>query len=583
MIFDKKAKIVVCVIGAIILVIVLFVVLFNKSVSSIVLNKQYIEIYEQEQVELKVTINPTDASKEKIIWTSENPSIASVTSNGLVIGCSFGSTKIIAKTEDGKVSDTCVVVVLTKEIESFELNRKDLVLNPGEDGEIIPIIIPEGLENEKVTWISSDPSIATVDENGKIHGISNGIAVIKATVLEKEASCNIFVGKKIDSLKMETIDLELETGKSIELKVTITPEDAIEEKIIWESNDSTVLEVDENGKITGKSVGNAEVVAKTEYSNIKDICYVTVIRRKYEVKYVDLDQINIIKEGDTLGTLPVITKDGYKFLGWYTEKNGGTKVTSETKVTSDMTLYPHWQMSYCLPKDGRFNSYNKVAYSDTETFKFRIIEYGSYDIAQIWVADASTQLKQGLAFGNATGANIAEAILAQIPGDKSLVAVNASLFDEGTGVPNFGIVIHDGQVVRSQSGRGGCVGITRDNTLVECTGQSLDGLLKMGIVNNFSISNSLVASKGDGTKSVAHRTQICQVDKNNFVIVSSNNTTTGQAAKVLYGFSGNKCGIAFNLDGGGSRKLYFRTKGGGLVKRFGGGRAIPDMLYFTEQ
>ena len=46
----------------------------------------------------------------------------------------------------------------------------------------------------------------------------------------------------------------------------------------------------------------------------------------------------------TLGTLPTATRDGYKFLGWYTAASGGTQVTASTKVTGEATYYAHWEV-----------------------------------------------------------------------------------------------------------------------------------------------------------------------------------------------------------------------------------------------
>lgn len=579
--YNKKIKIIVSIFLIILLGILLYR-LFSKK-SSISLNSHYVRMYEQEAFQLEASINSDTVDNSKVIWRSENPSVASVTPNGLIISTSVGETRIIVQTSDGKASNSCIVVVISKEIESFELDRKELLLNVGDEISLTPIITPSDLENEKVTWESSDSSIVRVDETGKVQALKNGIAIIKATILGNEANCIVYVGNKISSIQMDKKELELEIGKTASLNVSMIPEDALTEKIIWESSDQDILEIDSKGNITAISIGNAEIVAKTEYSEIKDTCYVTVTKRKYEIKYMELNKTVTIKEGDTLGTLPTITKSGYKLLGWYTTSSGGTKVSSSTIVTTDMTLYPHWEVDYCLPQDSRFNSYNTVVYSDTDTFKYRIIRYGKDDIVLIWVADATKQLKQGLAVANAKGALPAEYILSEVPANKTLVAVNASLFDEGTGSPLNGVIIHDGKVVKNQQGRGGCVGITKDSTLVDCTGQSLDGFLKLGILNNFTISHSIAGGGSDGTKLVAHRTQFCQVDKHNFAIISAYNTKTSEAARVLYNFSGNKCSTIYNLDGGGSRKLYYRTKGGSLTKRFGGDRLIPDMLYFTEQ
>jgi uncharacterized repeat protein (TIGR02543 family) len=47
--------------------------------------------------------------------------------------------------------------------------------------------------------------------------------------------------------------------------------------------------------------------------------------------------------GVNLGELPTPTRDGYKFLGWFTATEGGSAVTSETIVTADMTIYARWE------------------------------------------------------------------------------------------------------------------------------------------------------------------------------------------------------------------------------------------------
>lgn len=49
--------------------------------------------------------------------------------------------------------------------------------------------------------------------------------------------------------------------------------------------------------------------------------------------------------GATMGSLPTgVTREGYVFQGWYTDKTDGTKITSLTKVTGDVTVYAHWKL-----------------------------------------------------------------------------------------------------------------------------------------------------------------------------------------------------------------------------------------------
>lgn len=78
----------------------------------------------------------------------------------------------------------------------------------------------------------------------------------------------------------------------------------------------------------------------------------------------------IIKYSDgKLGTLPTPTRTGYKFLGWYTAQSEGTKVSSTTTISSDKTIYAHWEVnSYTV-------SFNANGGSPTPASK--TIKYGS--------------------------------------------------------------------------------------------------------------------------------------------------------------------------------------------------------------
>ena len=66
-------------------------------------------------------------------------------------------------------------------------------------------------------------------------------------------------------------------------------------------------------------------------------------------------QSRTVGYGAAVGTLPTPTRAGYKFAGWYTAANGGTRVSASTKVTANITYYAHWTssngvaaVSYCL-------------------------------------------------------------------------------------------------------------------------------------------------------------------------------------------------------------------------------------------
>lgn len=71
-----------------------------------------------------------------------------------------------------------------------------------------------------------------------------------------------------------------------------------------------------------------------------------------------------VSYGSPYGDLPTPTKSGNTFLGWFTEKDGGTKVSSTTTMgASNVTLYAHWNPSKCtvsFEPSGDFDGLNKT-------------------------------------------------------------------------------------------------------------------------------------------------------------------------------------------------------------------------------
>lgn len=73
------------------------------------------------------------------------------------------------------------------------LNQYYLSMTPGSDATLIAYVDPADATDKKVTWSSSDESVATVDQTGKVHAVAVGTAIIKATINGKEAQCTVEV------------------------------------------------------------------------------------------------------------------------------------------------------------------------------------------------------------------------------------------------------------------------------------------------------------------------------------------------------------------------------------------------------
>lgn len=66
-----------------------------------------------------------------------------------------------------------------------------------------------------------------------------------------------------------------------------------------------------------------------------------------------ISESRVIAQGEDVGTLPVVTKEGYLFDGWYTQAQGGTKVNEDTVVSSldSCVIYAHWKVDIASETD----------------------------------------------------------------------------------------------------------------------------------------------------------------------------------------------------------------------------------------
>ncbi len=135
----------------------------------------------------------------------------------------------------------------------------------------------------KPTWsVSPASGVVTVDQTGKVTAVGKGKATVKAKVDGKELSCAITVeeAQTLYTYMLNTTDEELEVGDTLELELTCTPERQFEVK--FESSDSDIASVTDEGVVTAKAPGDVTIDAIVD-EEVVDSCAITVIQYVYNV------------------------------------------------------------------------------------------------------------------------------------------------------------------------------------------------------------------------------------------------------------------------------------------------------------
>jgi uncharacterized protein YjdB len=248
-----------------------------RLVSDIKMNKSYYRLLEGKSVKLKATVKPKNATQKGVTWTSDNPDVAYVNSNGKVLALKEGDATITAVTGDykinGKKSAVCKISVYAAiPATSILTGQKDMTMIKGAKETISATITPTDT-TDTLKFISDNPRVASVNKKtGVVSAVSTGTATITITSTSgKQTTVGVtVVGLNYTSCTLEqydTFQLKLEAGGN-ESDYTVS----------WNSSDPSVATISQSGLVTAKKAGTTTVTAYVNGASLHCTVRVTDIR-----------------------------------------------------------------------------------------------------------------------------------------------------------------------------------------------------------------------------------------------------------------------------------------------------------------
>ena len=233
--------------------------------TGITLNATNLTMEVEDTFQMQGTVNkrPEDTNDYGISWSSADPSIAKISSSGLVTAVSPGTTTLRAGVYGG-VEAFCTVTVTKKTVyvTSITLDRTSLEIARGDTYTLQATVLPDDAVNKAVTWTSSNKSVATVDSNGKVTGVKAGTATITAKAGDKTATCEVKVIIPVTSITLNLSSKTLRQNETVKLTATVKPTDATYKDVTWTSDNPQVASVSSDGTVTAVSEGTANISAK---------------------------------------------------------------------------------------------------------------------------------------------------------------------------------------------------------------------------------------------------------------------------------------------------------------------------------
>lgn len=264
----------------------------NKEVkvTGVKLNKTATSIFVGDSETLTATITPENATNQKVTWKSSNAAVATVDAAGKVTAVKAGEATITVTTEDGGKTATCKVTVKPNLVS--EITLAALAIYVGESKAVTATVKPDDATNKELTWKSSDESIATVDNTGKVTGKKIGTATITATARDGSGvsgSCTVTVLSPVKKVTVTPANLTLGKNKSYTLTATVDAQPGTDTGVTWTSSDTTIATVDATGKVTATDkVGTVTITATSKADPAKKgTCTVKVSGDQTDIDFGD--------------------------------------------------------------------------------------------------------------------------------------------------------------------------------------------------------------------------------------------------------------------------------------------------------
>lgn len=169
---------------------------------------------------LTATVEPNNATNKNVSWSSSDPEVATV-ADGVVTPVKAGAATITVTTEDGEYSATCKVTVI-QPATGITLDKQKVTLVGAATEQLKATVVPAEAD-QTVVWKSSNESVATVDQTGKVTSVSKGTATITASTEDGTYSqdCAVTVSNPATSLTVDQSSLNLAKSEEGTVKASL--------------------------------------------------------------------------------------------------------------------------------------------------------------------------------------------------------------------------------------------------------------------------------------------------------------------------------------------------------------------------
>ena len=206
-----------------------------------------------------------DKDRDGVDWESDSPKTVSVDQKGRIKGLKPGDADVTALVKDKPVEIFHVTVEVVP-VEKIEITPAELTLEMNESATLSYTLSPSDASDYKIEWKSSDDTVATIDEAGKLQALRPGTASITCTAPSGVSkTCEVTVTEIMaKEVTLSDTEITLDSDGKKQVSYTVKPDSAASHAATWKSSDETIASVSGDGTITARGTGQCTVTVQVD-------------------------------------------------------------------------------------------------------------------------------------------------------------------------------------------------------------------------------------------------------------------------------------------------------------------------------
>lgn len=263
--------------------------------------------------QMTAAVQAEEGFSPAVQWRSANPSVAMISSGGLITGVAQGTTTITAVLAADTTRRGTATVTIVAMVRDVDVQPSAATMSVGDSRQLSANVSGDPGANTDVQWRSANPAVASVSSAGLVTGVSAGATVVTAvsTADTTKQSTSLITVRSAPVVTVSPSSLTLSPTDVASLSASVQADAGVSTGVTWRTNNSAVATVSSTGQVTAVANGSAIITAVSVADTARRASATVTVTTLPSVRSVSVTPgVAQVQPGQTVQLVPTVVVSG---------------------------------------------------------------------------------------------------------------------------------------------------------------------------------------------------------------------------------------------------------------------------------